>query len=445
MARLNGSPVRQFRGTTAQHANYTGPSGELTVDTSKNAVVVQDGATKGGHPAAVDAKVVHNTGDESISGFKTFKDFVVLRGDTVPKMVMAVSDTLEKGVAPAATQGTALVLHDKTVNVENPSDASALAICNLVYRPDQTAAYLGVYAPEKGSTKAMSVGIVYPDDGQPFGYAPTPADDVTANEIITAEWVKKNISVGKVYVAGDGLSLTDDTFAVDDTVVRLAGEQIITGNKIYRSSGTKVQHRLQLAGITKGTNPAAQYIGEMVVFDNTGITEHISAVGAFGLEVQTNGDVVAYMNAYRWITNAQAKMGMSVVYPKTDIPYAIAPTPKADAASNEIVTAEWVKANAQFADLPLYFTIDTTGATQPVIHTVFPSYVTTAQMTTWQANGSGTQNLACYVDFEFETSSPVLMQVESAVDVSKFAGKSVKIYLDGINTQTIVAGLLHLV
>ena len=52
MARNNSSPVQQFRGTTAQHAKYTGLPGELTIDTDKNVVVVHDGVTAGGHPMA---------------------------------------------------------------------------------------------------------------------------------------------------------------------------------------------------------------------------------------------------------------------------------------------------------------------------------------------------------------------------------------------------------
>lgn len=48
MARLAPAPVQQYRGTTAQHAAYTGAAGELTVDTTKKAVVVHDGTTAGG-------------------------------------------------------------------------------------------------------------------------------------------------------------------------------------------------------------------------------------------------------------------------------------------------------------------------------------------------------------------------------------------------------------
>lgn len=38
------------RGTTAQHASFTGLLGELTVDTDKDTVVVHDGSTAGGFP-----------------------------------------------------------------------------------------------------------------------------------------------------------------------------------------------------------------------------------------------------------------------------------------------------------------------------------------------------------------------------------------------------------
>lgn len=40
------------RGTTAQHASFTGLLGEVTVDTDKDVVVVHDGSTAGGFPLA---------------------------------------------------------------------------------------------------------------------------------------------------------------------------------------------------------------------------------------------------------------------------------------------------------------------------------------------------------------------------------------------------------
>jgi hypothetical protein len=45
------------RGTTAQHSTFTGAEGEVTVDTTKDTLVVHDGTTAGGVPVATEASV----------------------------------------------------------------------------------------------------------------------------------------------------------------------------------------------------------------------------------------------------------------------------------------------------------------------------------------------------------------------------------------------------
>lgn len=49
------------RGTTAQIATFTGAQGEVIVDTDKDILVVQDGATAGGFPLASESAVVDGT------------------------------------------------------------------------------------------------------------------------------------------------------------------------------------------------------------------------------------------------------------------------------------------------------------------------------------------------------------------------------------------------
>jgi hypothetical protein len=44
--------VKFRRGTTAQHATFTGALGEVSVDTTKKTLVCHDGATAGGFPLA---------------------------------------------------------------------------------------------------------------------------------------------------------------------------------------------------------------------------------------------------------------------------------------------------------------------------------------------------------------------------------------------------------
>jgi ethanolamine utilization protein EutA (predicted chaperonin) len=47
--------IQLRRGTTAEHASYTGPEGEVTVDTTEDRLVLHDGTTAGGIPMATQA------------------------------------------------------------------------------------------------------------------------------------------------------------------------------------------------------------------------------------------------------------------------------------------------------------------------------------------------------------------------------------------------------
>jgi len=45
---MAGTQVQFKRGTTTQHASFTGAEGEITINTTKKALVVHDGTTQGG-------------------------------------------------------------------------------------------------------------------------------------------------------------------------------------------------------------------------------------------------------------------------------------------------------------------------------------------------------------------------------------------------------------
>jgi hypothetical protein len=49
--------VKLRRGTTVQHSTFTGAEGEVTVDTTKDTVVVHDGSTVGGFPLLKEAAI----------------------------------------------------------------------------------------------------------------------------------------------------------------------------------------------------------------------------------------------------------------------------------------------------------------------------------------------------------------------------------------------------
>lgn len=76
--------VKLRRGTTTQHSTFTGEEAEVTVDTTKDVVVVHDGVTVGGHPmvkastlATVATSGDYNDLSNKPSGFLTSSDIGV--------------------------------------------------------------------------------------------------------------------------------------------------------------------------------------------------------------------------------------------------------------------------------------------------------------------------------------------------------------------------------
>lgn len=59
--------IKFRRGTTAQHASFTGAAAEVTVNTSKNTLVVHDGSTQGGFEI-MRADLDNLPGDATIPG-----------------------------------------------------------------------------------------------------------------------------------------------------------------------------------------------------------------------------------------------------------------------------------------------------------------------------------------------------------------------------------------
>jgi hypothetical protein len=45
------------RGTTSEHSTFTGLVGEVTIDTTKDTIVVHDGSTVGGIPLAKESAI----------------------------------------------------------------------------------------------------------------------------------------------------------------------------------------------------------------------------------------------------------------------------------------------------------------------------------------------------------------------------------------------------
>ena len=109
------------RGTTAQHASFTGLLAELTVDTDKDTVVVHDCSTAGGVPLAKERNTLNTQTGTTYTLAATDKDGVVTANNasaitvTIDDAVFAAGDritVIQKGagqVTFAAGSGVTIV------------------------------------------------------------------------------------------------------------------------------------------------------------------------------------------------------------------------------------------------------------------------------------------------------------------------------------------------
>jgi hypothetical protein len=108
------------RGTTTQHATFTGLNAELTVDTTKKTVVVHDGATAGGTPLAKERNVLNAQTGTTYTLAVTDKDGVVTASNasaitvTVPPSVFVQGDritVIQKGAGQVTfAQGSGVTI-----------------------------------------------------------------------------------------------------------------------------------------------------------------------------------------------------------------------------------------------------------------------------------------------------------------------------------------------
>ena len=116
--------LRLRGGTTAQHASFTGATKEITVDTTKNTVVVHDGSTAGGYPLLNQTDLNNTLTSTSTSQALTAAQGKVLQDSTVKltgNQTIAGVKTFSAQPAISATQGTGAnaVLKYGTINTAN--------------------------------------------------------------------------------------------------------------------------------------------------------------------------------------------------------------------------------------------------------------------------------------------------------------------------------------
>jgi hypothetical protein len=282
------------RGTTAQHATFTGAAGEITLDTDKNTVVVHDGTTAGGHPLSragalgtmstqnadsvnIDGGAIDNTAiganTASTGAFTTLSASSTVSGTGFSTYL--ASPPAIGGTVAAAGAFTTLSASDATTLSAGTASAPALTTSGDtntgVFFPAADTVAVTTGGTERVRVDSSgNVGIGTSSPGQKLSVAGT-IESTTGGvkypdgNTQAVAWQKKIVYLGTLDGASGGTSLT---LSVDFTPFNLV---LITFRDIY---GTDATHTLSLNGAVFGSTTSAntdRHNGFLIVDRNSGI------------------------------------------------------------------------------------------------------------------------------------------------------------------------------
>ena len=151
--------------------------------------------------------------------------------------------------------------------------------------------------------------------------------------------------------------------SMSTNVVHRSGNETITGRKVYTDTTTFTTHpmvqstteyssigyRVQNTQITRGTAPTTGNATGQWVFQDSGGLGVNNRIGGMEVSYLTNGDIKTSLQAFQptasTTQNPYTYSNLSLIYPASGDPYAIAPTPNANVVGNEIITAKWYLPN----------------------------------------------------------------------------------------------------
>lgn len=219
----NATQRIKHHGTTAQQNAYTGPLAELTVDTDKKTVVVQDGSAAGGFPLAQEAALLTMSRTAYVS--------LSFTSDSTKQKFGSAADAIAwinaLDPAPAAAH-PAWIIDDGSIDWHT----TTLPVGVFLFRPQSAGGFVNI---QTGTTYAITAD----DDGtlivfnNATGVAVSVPNANTLDSRFKPKWT--NIGAGAVTFTPTGCTIDGDTTLVSNQFE--GGELFGNGTNYYTIRG----------------------------------------------------------------------------------------------------------------------------------------------------------------------------------------------------------------
>lgn len=243
------------RGTTVQHSTFTGAVGEVTVDTTKDTVVVHDGTTAGGKPLATEAYVTSaiQTKDNSDE---------ITEGSTN----LYFTNTRARGAVSVTDSG---------------GDGS------LAYNSSTgVITFTGPSATDVRAHFSAGTGVTITDGAVAIGQAVGTGSNVTFNDLTVS---------GNLTVSGTTTTVNTETINLADNIITLNSNEAGTPSQ---NAGIEVERGTS-------TNVALQWNETTDVWEYTvDGTNYIPVVGTTATQTLSNKTISGASNTLSNIGNA---------------------------------------------------------------------------------------------------------------------------------------------
>jgi hypothetical protein len=256
------------RGTTTQHNTFTGAVGEVTVDTTKDTVVVHDGTTAGGKPLATEAYVTSaiqtkDNSDEITEG-STNLYFTTTRARDAFSASTGISIT-SGAISSTITQYTDALARGAVSVTDSGGDGS------LAYNSSTgVITYTGPSATDVRAHISAGTGVTITSGQIAIGQAVGTASNVTFNDVTVS---------GNLTVSGTTTTVNTETINLADNIITLNSNEAGTPSQ---NAGIEVERGTS-------TNVAFQWNETTDVWEYTvDGTNYIPVVGTTATQTLTN-------------------------------------------------------------------------------------------------------------------------------------------------------------